>query len=112
MGFLHVPHGIDKGRIKNLRFSISIFSYITFDKLCHVDHVINIISYAQITPLTVVCLQLKVPPNIVSVLEKQHAERTTEDIGAIGRMMRHLPSFRNYTKEMQQMMCRIVRYMK
>ena len=55
---------------------------------------------------------MKVPKALMDLMEKPPLSRSSEDIHAIGTMMRDLPSFKKYTKEMQNMMCNIVRYMK
>ena len=59
-----------------------------------------------------IVFQLKVPAQIIKILEKLPEERSQDDIECVARLMRHLPSFRKYTTDMQSMMCRIVTYMK
>ncbi|ELT99853.1 hypothetical protein CAPTEDRAFT_133833 [Capitella teleta] len=56
--------------------------------------------------------QVKVPKAIKDLLEKPATQRSAEDLYAISSMMREMPSFRKYTRDMQTMLCRIVRYMK
>lgn len=56
--------------------------------------------------------QAKVPKAVIDLMEKPPHTRTNDDLYTISSLMMDLPSFRKYTKEMQTMMCRIVRYMK
>ena len=55
---------------------------------------------------------MRVPEQIIELMDKAPHARTEEDMNIIGRSMSSLPSFRKYSHEMQRLMCQIVRYMK
>ncbi|KAK2141753.1 hypothetical protein LSH36_1048g00007 [Paralvinella palmiformis] len=56
--------------------------------------------------------ELSVPLVLINAMEKTPNRRTEQETLAISHLMRNLPSFRNYTQDMQLEMSRIVRYQK